>query len=78
MKTVCRAIVAFTTVGAFVAAAMMYAAWDHNPQGQIHDESGVYWGYWLSLGSAWFIAIGVVPSLLAFLVFYLTRLFRRA
>ena len=72
-----RIVLVFAILGALVAAAMMYSAWDHNSQGEIHDETGIHWGYWLFLGSTWFIAIGVVPSVLASLLFYLPRLFRR-
>ena len=72
-----RVVFAFATVGALVAAAMMYIAWDHNSQGEIHDETGIHWGYWLFLGSTWFIATGVVPSVLTALLSYLPRRFRR-
>lgn len=71
-----RIISVFFAAGALVAAAMMYIAWDHNSQGEIHDETGIHWGYWLFLGITWFAAIGVVPSVLAFLVCCLHRLFR--
>ncbi len=70
-------VLAFVSVGALVAAAMMYIAWGHNSQGEIHDEAGIYWGYWFFLGGTWFIAIGVVPSVFASLIFYLSRLSRR-
>jgi hypothetical protein len=72
-----RVVLVFAIVGASVAAAMMSIAWDHNPQGEIHDETGVHWRYWFLLGSTWFMAIGVVPSVLASLLFYVPRLFRR-
>ena len=72
-----RVIFVFAFAGVLAAAAMMYVAWDHNSQGEIHDETGVHWRYWLILGSTWFIAIGVVPSVLASLAFYVPRLFRR-
>jgi hypothetical protein len=51
----------FTLIGLAVAAFMMYVAWQHNPQGEFHDETGVYWGYWLLLGFSWFIAISGIP-----------------
>ena len=54
----------FTLIGLAVGAFMMYVAWKHNPQGEFHDETGVYWGYWLLLGFSWFIAIAGVPYII--------------
>jgi uncharacterized membrane protein len=51
----------FSLIGLAVAAFMMYVGWKHNPQGAFHDETGVYWGYWLLLGFSWFIAIAGIP-----------------
>lgn len=51
----------FTLIGLAVGAFMMYVGWKHNPQGAFHDETGVYWGYWLLLGFSWFIAIAGIP-----------------
>lgn len=51
----------FTLVGLVVAVFMMYVGWQHNPQGEFHDETGVHWGYWLLLGFSWFIAITGLP-----------------
>lgn len=45
-------------LGSAVGAFMMYAAWQHNPQGSIHDEGGVDWGYWLLIGASWLAAAG--------------------
>jgi hypothetical protein len=52
-----------TLGGALVAAAAMYAAWQHNPQGEIYDESGVDWGYWLVIGVSWFLPTTFVLSI---------------
>lgn len=54
-------LVVFTLFGLLVGGLMMYAAWQHNPQGEFHDETGVHWGYWLLLGFLWFIFITGVP-----------------
>lgn len=51
----------FTVIGLTVGAFMMYLGWRHNPQGAFHDETGVYWGYWLLLGFSWFVAIAGLP-----------------
>jgi len=55
----------FGSLSGFVVAAMaMLAAWDHNPQGTIHSESGIDWVYWLSLGFSWFVIVCAVVSLI--------------
>ena len=59
----------FTLVGVAVAVFMMYIGWQHNSQGEFHDETGVYWGYWLFLGFSWFILITGIPYGIALAVF---------
>jgi len=45
-------------LGAAAGGAMMYIAWDHNPQCEIHcPEPGVGWGYWILIGASLFIAV---------------------
>lgn len=51
----------FTLIGFVVATFMMYVGWQHNSQGEFHNETGIYWGYWLLLGFSWFIAITGIP-----------------
>ena len=47
-----------------ITGLMMYAAWEHNPQGAIH-EMGVdgalliHWRYWILLGATWFAPVFV-------------------
>jgi hypothetical protein len=50
--------------GLLVAALVMYVAWQHNAQGEIHDEFGVHWGYWLLVGFSWFVPVAVTISLI--------------
>lgn len=50
-------------VGLVVAALVMYIAWDHNAQGEIHNESGVGWSYWLLMGLGWFVPVAGSLSL---------------
>ena len=39
--------------GLLLAGLLMWMAWDHNPQCEIHcAEQGVDWGRWLALGAA--------------------------
>lgn len=44
---------------------MMYVAWEHNPQGEFHDDTGVHWLYWLGIGFSWFVAVAGIPCLMA-------------
>lgn len=51
-------------LGLALGAAMMYMAWLHNPQCEIHcGELGISWGYWLLIGASWLVA-GFLLSLL--------------
>jgi len=47
-------------VGVAVGAVTMYAAWDHNPAGEIHGGGVIHWGHWLSIGALWFIAAAIL------------------
>jgi hypothetical protein len=44
---------------------MMYIAWVHNAQGEIHDDFGVSWACWLLLGFGWFVPVTLVASLIS-------------
>ncbi len=50
--------------GLIVEAAVMYVSWQHNPQGVIHNELGVDWGYWFLLGFSWFVPTALMVSLI--------------
>jgi hypothetical protein len=54
-----------TVIGLAVGGAMMYIAWQHNPQGEFHEASGVHWSHWLLLGGLWAALIAVPGALLA-------------
>jgi len=60
-----RVILTFILIGACFGAFTMYAAWDHNPQGEFHDETGVHWLDWLRVGFSWFVAVAGLPCLIA-------------
>jgi hypothetical protein len=55
----------FTLLGLCIAAFAMYAAWQHNPQGEYHDETGVHWIDLITIGFFWFAAIAGIPWLVA-------------
>jgi len=50
-------------LGLLVAIAAMTAAWQHNAQGEIHDASGIDWGYWFLIGLSWFVPVGLMGAL---------------
>ena len=52
-----------SAIGLAVGVAIMYAAWDHNAQGEIHSKTEVNWGYWLLIGASWFVPVAVSLSL---------------
>lgn len=61
--------------GFLAGALVMWMAWNHNPQCEIHcAEQGIDWGYWLALGGAGFV-MGGVPVMLLCMV--LQRLLRK-
>jgi hypothetical protein len=51
-------------VGAVVAALAMWAAWSHNMQGEIYNEVGIDWLYWLLIGLSWFLPSSFVCTLI--------------
>ena len=51
--------------GLLVATAVMYVAWQHNAQGEIHGQSSVDLGYWLLIGFSWFVPVAVTISLIS-------------
>ncbi len=49
--------------GIAVAATMMYIAWQHNAQGEIHDEDGVHWFYLGAIGATWLVSVAAPMAL---------------
>jgi hypothetical protein len=45
------------SAGVSVGSFFMNMAWRHNPQDVYHDESGVQWGNWLTLGGSWLVTV---------------------
>jgi hypothetical protein len=50
-----------TLAGLIVTAIIMSIAWEHNPQGEFHDETGIHWGYFILLGAFWFFTVTGIP-----------------
>lgn len=65
MKRSLAIVAAFcSALGFAVAALAMYAAWDHNPQGEFHELAAdgkrlVHWGSWAAVGLSWFVVVFV-------------------
>ena len=57
-----------TTIGAIVAFLMMYIAWEHNSQCEIHEKGVIDFGYLLSIGVPWFLLAFVVVFILVLIV----------
>ena len=67
-----------SAAGLIVAAVIMYIAWDHNAQGEIHNEFGISWGYWFRLGLSWFVPVAAFLSLvLGSVLAFVSRVRRR-
>ena len=60
--------------GFLLGGLVMWMAWQHNPQCEIHcAEQGIDWGYWLTLGAGGWLAGFLCSMVLLSLVM---RLFR--
>jgi hypothetical protein len=64
-RTFVRLLFAWAVPAGAVAAFVMYAAWQHNPQGEFHSAAGVDWKAWLGLGLVWFLGVLLSGLLLA-------------
>jgi len=63
------------TFGGFAPGVlMMQAAWEHNPQGTIHNENGIEWSYWLLIGFSWFVPVFVVLIVVSYFAAWLVKL----
>ena len=63
--------------GLVVAIPVMYAAWDHNPQGEFHNELGVNWGNWLLIGVTWFAPVAALVFLISGTIHWLAARHRK-
>jgi hypothetical protein len=57
-------LIAGAVFGFFAMAVMMYIAWDHNAQSEIHSPGNIEWGYWLLIGFSWFFPVFVLVALI--------------
>jgi len=65
----------WVVLSASLAGTVMYAAWDHNPQGEYHENGTTNWGDLLLLGAPVFLFAGG-PFALVMLGYFLFSAFR--
>jgi hypothetical protein len=74
-----RGLIAGVIAGFVAAAAMVFAAWSHNPQGSVHGADGVSGFFLLALAVSWFVVVGgAVGALVAGMSAVLERMRRPA
>ncbi|TVT47116.1 MAG: hypothetical protein FHK82_18200 [Sedimenticola thiotaurini] len=56
--------------GLAAGALVMYLAWQHNPQCEIHCDGGVYWSFWFMLGLSAFTPVFLVVICLVWVIKY--------
>ncbi len=63
-------IIISSTIGIVLALFMMYIAWEHNPQCEIHEKEVIDFEYWFTIGISWFLLAFVVVFILMTIVKY--------
>lgn len=59
-----RMIAAVATIPALlVGGTMMYVAWMHNPQCEIHCDGQIDWAYWVFIGVCWAVPVFFLTAL---------------
>ena len=64
-------IIISAIIGVISALFMMYIAWKHNPQYEIHEKEVIDFGYWITIGISWFLLAFVVVFVLMKIVKYI-------
>jgi hypothetical protein len=83
MKSITKITFISVLIGALPAilfgALAMYAAWQHNPQGEFHDyqTGAIQWADWLTVGLVWFAVVGLLSSVLCFISISIYHLIRK-
>ena len=60
-------IIISTIIGLLFSSVMMYIAWKHNSQYEIHEEGVIDFSYFVSIGVSWFI-VGFICMFLFIIV----------
>ena len=64
-------IIISAIVGVILALFMMYIAWEHNPQYEIHEKEVIDFWYLIAIGISWFLLAFVVVFISMIMVKYL-------
>jgi mannose/fructose/N-acetylgalactosamine-specific phosphotransferase system component IIC len=64
-------IISGVVFGFFTMAVMMYIAWEHNAQSEIHSPGKIDWGYWSLIGFSWFIPVFFLVTLVSRFMLFL-------
>ncbi|QXZ09200.1 hypothetical protein KUF54_14380 [Comamonas sp. Y33R10-2] len=80
MKKDLRLLLVFSALlGLLLGGALMWVSWQHNAQCEIHcPETGVDWGYWLTLGGAGLVLGFTACMALSSLLLWLMRKMQKA
>ena len=63
-----NSILVSSVIGLTLAFLMMYVAWEHNSQGEIHENEVIHFDYWITIGFSWFILAFIIVFLLMTIV----------
>src|SRR5580765_5635892 len=55
-----RAVGLSSAIALGVSVVVMWIAWQHNPQGEFHEQRDVSWGSWLYVGASWYVVTFVL------------------
>ena len=61
-----RSVMTGLACGIVAGVLIMRIAWEHNPQGVVHESGQIHWGYWLIAGVSWMIPVAAIVGGLTF------------
>jgi hypothetical protein len=59
--------------GFIIAVPIMYVAWEHNAQCEIHEGEVVHWVYWGGIGLSWWLIVAVPGTVLTAVLIAVAR-----
>jgi high-affinity Fe2+/Pb2+ permease len=79
MKKIAGPVIGSFLASFVVGGVMAYAAWEHNAQGEAHDETGVHYGFLLGVFASWAVVVmGVLSPFMIGWLFLEARRGRRS
>jgi len=70
-RRILTALIIGIVIGLCCASLMMYVAWNHNAQGEIQNENGVNWYYWMAIGLSWFAVTAPIAGIISWFILFL-------